>query len=148
MTTMTASQENPYQSPQAVAAEFERQSPAVVDWKSILKHWEILRIPYNLLVGLAGLFVLTTVPSSLLPEAVLEAVVYGLAANVLYLLGPAVELYLNWLVDAWEHRLVPRWIANFVRSPYLLALLFIAGSLFSLALTLVIGLLFAFPAPQ
>ena len=62
----------------------------------------------------------------------------------MYLLGPVIELYLNWFVDAWENRFVPRWLARFVRSRYVTALLFIAGTLFSVAVTLVIGLGAAF----
>jgi hypothetical protein len=146
---MTVSTENPYQSPQTVIAE-PRQSPPQIDWKSILKRWEILRIPYNLIVGLAGLLTLAMIPPSLLPHAVGEAIVYGLVANVMYLLGPVTELYLNWFVDAWEDRSVPEWVARFVRSAYLTALLFVGGSLFSVGLTLLIGVshLFAIALPN
>ncbi len=137
--TMTASTENPYQSPQAVTAE-HRKAVAPVDWKSILKRWEVLRIPYNLIVGIVGLLTLAMIPLSQLPIAIGEAIVYGIAANVMYLLGPVVELYLNWFVDAWEDRLVPKWVAQFVRSRYIMILLFVGGCLVSVGLTLVIGL--------
>ena len=62
----------------------------------------------------------------------------------MYLLGPVAELYLNWFVDVWENRLVPGWVAGFVRSRYLTALLFVGGSLFSVGLTLLLGLAEAF----
>ena len=138
---MTLSNDNPYQSPQTVDAEYgRRQSPVQVDWRSILKRWEILRIPYNLIVGLTGLLTLAMIPPSLLSNAVGGALVYGLVANVMYLLGPITELYLDWFVDAWEDRFVPGWVARFVRSRYLTALLFVGGSLFSVGLTLAIGL--------
>jgi hypothetical protein len=140
---MTVPTENPYQSPQTVFIG-PRQSPTQIDWKSILKRWEILRIPYNLIVGLAGLLTLAMIPPSFLPNAVVEAIVYGLVANAMYLLGPVTELYLDWFVDAWEDRFVPGWVARFVRSRCLTALLFVGGSLFSVGLTLAIGLSEAF----
>jgi len=140
---VTASTDNPYQSPEAVSAE--PPSPGTApefNWKAILKRWELLRLPYNLVVGLAGLLALALIPSS--PGAIGGAIIYGLVANVMYLLGPVTELYLNWFVDAWESRFVPRWLARFVRSRYVTAMLFIAGTLFSVVVTLVIGLGAAF----
>ena len=73
-------------------------------------------------------------------------VVDGICANAMYLLGPVTEMYLNWFVDAWEGRLVPRWLAGFVRSRYTTGLLFAGGCLFSVVLTLAIGLGEAFAA--
>jgi hypothetical protein len=152
--TVTASTDNPYQSPQTASvdpsapgksSEVNWKSilkPSEVNWKSILKRWEILRLPYNLVVGVAGLLVLVLIPFS--PVAIVGAIIYGLCANVMYLLGPVTELYLNWFVDVWEHRLVPRWLARFVRSRYAAALLFTAGTLFSVAVTLAVGLAQAF----
>jgi hypothetical protein len=140
---VSASTNNPYQSPQTVNAEPPSPGTASeVNWKSVLKRWEILRIPYNLVVGLAGLLALALMGSS--PGAIGGAIIYGLGANVMYLLGPITELYMNWFVDVWEGRFVPRWLARFVRSRYVTALLFIAGTLFSVAVTLVIGLGAAF----
>jgi len=141
--TVTAPTDNPYESPQTVSADLSSPGErAEVNWKSILKRWEILRIPYNLVVGLVGLLALALIPLS--PNEIVGAVIYGLCANVMYLLGPVTELYLNWFVDAWESRLVPRWLARFVRSRYLTAFLFTAGTLFSVAVTLVIGVAGAF----
>jgi hypothetical protein len=137
--TMTTSTDNPYQSPQTVSAE--PPSPGTsseVNWKSILKRWELLRIPYNLVVGVVGLLGLALMGFS--PVAIGGAIIYGLGANVMYLLGPITELYLNWFVDAWESRFLPRWMARFVRSRYVTALLFMAGTLFSVVVTVVIGL--------
>jgi hypothetical protein len=91
---------------------------------------------------LAGLLVLALISFS--PSVIGGAIIYGLGANVMYLLGPVTELYLNWFVDAWESRFVPRWLARFVRSRYVTAIPFTAGTLFSLAVTLVIGLGAAF----
>ena len=142
---LTASTDNPYQSPQTVSTDPQSLSGSLeVNWKSILKRWELLRLPYNLVVGLAGLLALALVPFS--PMTIGGAIIYGLGANVMYLLGPVTELYLNWFVDAWENRLVPRWLARFVRSRYVTALLFIAGTLLSVGVTLAIGLGEAFAA--
>jgi hypothetical protein len=135
---VTARTDNPYQSPQTVSADPSSPSmPSEVNWKSILKRWELLRLPYNLIVGLAGLPALALMGFS--PGTIGGAIIYGLVANVMYLLGPVIELYLNWFVDAGESRFVPRWLARFVRSRYVTALLFTAGTLFSVAVTLVIG---------
>jgi len=144
---VTASTDNPYKPPKAVTADTSPSGKsAEVSWKSIAKRWEILRLPFNLIVGLAGLLALAMVPTLTLADVVVGAVAYGLCANVMYLLGPVTEMYLNWFVDVGEDRIVPRWLVAFVRSPYLTALLFIGGSLFSVGLTLMIGLSEAFAA--
>ena len=132
---------NPYQSPQAEAPP---DKPEKVSWKAIAKRWEILRLPYNFVVGLAGLLALAIVLTLAWEDAIEGAIVYGLSANLLYLLGPITEMYMNWLVDAWEDRFVPRWLATFVRSSYLTGLLWIGGTLFSAGLTLAVGLSEAF----
>lgn len=141
---MTATTDNPYQSPQTTTADATPLGkPTEVSWKAIAKRWEILRIPFNLMVGLTGLLALALAPIPVW-EAVVGVIVYAFCANVMYLLGPVTEMYLNWFVDAWEGRLVPRWAARFVRSGYLTALLFVVGCLFSVGLTLAIGAAHAF----
>jgi len=147
---MTTPTENPYQSPQTVGADPPSPGePVQVDWKSILKRWEILRIPYNLIVGLAGLVALAMIPPQLLPywpSAIAGVLFYAFCANVMYFLGPVAELYVNWFIDAWENQFVPKWMGEFVRSRYFTALMFIAGALFSVAVTLAIGFAEAFEA--
>lgn len=139
--------ENPYQSPQAVTeGTASVDKPPEVSWKAIAKRWEILRLPFNLIVGLTGLLALAMVPKLTGASALGGAVAYGLCANVMYLLGPVTEMYVNWVVDVGAGRFVPRWLVTFVRSPYLTALLFVGGSLFSVGLTLLIGLSEAFAA--
>jgi hypothetical protein len=140
--------ENPYQSPQTASVVSLSSSalPTQVDWKSILKRWELLRLPYNAIVGLAGVFSLAMFPQAILPRVGGGIIAYGILANVMYLLGPVTELYLNWFLDAWEGRFVPRPVARFVRSRFLTALLFGGGSLFSVGLTLAVGLGGAFAA--
>jgi hypothetical protein len=132
---------NPYQSPQA---SFVRQV-VPCNWKAVLKRWEILRFLYNLLVGLAGLLILAMFAGHLSPKAglgyiVVGVAIYGFCANLAYFLGPAAELYMNWIADVWEGRLVPRWACDLIRSHYITMVLFAAGCLFSIGLTLLIGI--------
>ena len=97
-------------------------------------------------MGLAGLLALDMIPKLMAASVIGGVVAFGFCANVMYLLGPVSEMYLNWFVDAWEGRLVPRWLAGFVRSRYLTGLLFVGGCLFSVGLTLAIGISEAFAA--
>lgn len=65
-----------------------------LDFGSILKRWEKLRIVYNLVLipwTIALLFF-----SNAHPATVLLLPVAAIAANVLYLLGPVTEAYLTW----------------------------------------------------
>ena len=136
---------NPYRSPQAAdGSTSPLDEPAEVSWKAIAKRWEMLRLPYNFFVGLAGLLALAMIPELQWEDAIVGVIGYGLCANVMYLLGPVTEMYLNWFVDALEDRLLPGRLAAFVRSPYLTGLLWIGGTLFSIGLTLAVGLSEAF----
>jgi hypothetical protein len=139
--------QNPYQSPRTITADSQPSVRSVQsDWKLILKRWEVLRFLYNVIVGVAGLPALVMIPVPVLPVAIVGAVMYGFCANVMYLLGPVAELYLNWFVDAWGDQSLPDWVSGFVRSRGLTALLFVAGILFSVGLTLTISLSVAFGA--
>ncbi len=75
--------------------------PAVVtanldlDFGTIIKRWERLRIVYNAVLipwVLAILLTSQTAP----PGIVLMIVPAGILANLFYLLGPAVESYMTW----------------------------------------------------
>jgi hypothetical protein len=87
-------------------APAQRSLPAVVRW------WERRRLPYNLIVGGAGLTTLTVrnVVGSLPPNPrdvfvpVVPVLVFGLLANVCYLLGPTVELAINAI---WGRKVLP-----------------------------------------
>jgi len=139
---MTMFADNPYQPPQAISAGMaSSEKPAEVSWKQIARRWEILRLFYNLILGLAGLLTLDMMPNLMAASVIVGVVAYGFCANVMYLLGPVTEMYLNWIVDSWEGRLVPRWLAGFVRSIYLTGMLFVGGCLLSIGLTLAIGLM-------
>ena len=90
---------------------------------------------------------LSLVPSELILAGI---VVYGAGANVCYFFGPIAELYIHWIMDPWGKRLFGGQIFNFSGPKALTWLLFIAGTLFSVALTLFIGLVGAVAglAPQ
>jgi hypothetical protein len=135
---MDESFENPYQSPLSVpetltSAECEFRT----DWKFVLKRWEHLRIFFNLFVGLSGLPAFTNLNDA--PIVIFVAIVYGVAANVMFLLGPATDLYFHWFADIWEGMIFPRWFCKFVRSGGLRMLLFVLGTLFSILLTLALA---------
>ena len=145
---VTAASENPYQSPPFVVDDASAaMRSADTDWKAVLRRWEILRVAYNVLVGATGLLTLMRFPSLSL-DTIFLAVIYGLCANVMYLLGPATELYLRWFAEAWEGRLVPEWVVDFARSRGLTGLLFVGGTLFAVGLTLIVGLVEAAWAGQ
>jgi hypothetical protein len=140
---MSSDTENPYASPTATHDHVPQvgDTAAPVDWKSILWRWEVLRIPYNLIVGIAGLLSLALFPPIPWYELLAGVVLYGVGANACYLLGPAVELYINWFMDIWGRRLLSDKATKLIRSKWLTWSLFFVGSLFSVALTLFIGLL-------
>lgn len=137
---MTASL-NPYEPPQSVPSATPASATSTpVDWKRILKRWEILRPVYNIAVGAVGLLGLVVFSLEMSLGAVSGIAFYGVCANIMYLLGPVIELYLNWFVDTWKGRLVPHPITRFIRSPYLTGLLFSTGTLFSIGLTFAVVL--------
>ena len=93
-------------------AEFLFPAPARRSASGILAWWERRRLPYNIFVGTAGLVTLAVVTTlqalpplagPVLPpwEAIL---VYGIGANVLYTLGPLVEIVADKL---WRGELLP-----------------------------------------
>jgi hypothetical protein len=138
---------NPYQPPEMAADDAPPTgTTAETGWKQIAKRWEMLRIPFNVIVGLTGVLMLAILPTLAWQQIAVGVVAYGFMANVMYLLGPIGEMYINWLVDALEKRIIPSWLARFVRSSYLTALLFLGGSLFSVGVTLIAGLSQAFAA--
>jgi len=54
--------------------------------------WEKLRLYFNLILLLPGLFVLSSLGFSL-PDLFAPALFFGIMANLCYLLGPLTELY-------------------------------------------------------
>jgi len=93
--------------------EFLFPAPARRTTGSIIRWWEGRRAVYNLIVGTAGLLssAAFTVITSLPPRPHLDGfaplpviVVFGVAANVCYTLGPVFELVVNRLLG---RRLLP-----------------------------------------
>src|ERR1700749_2035428 len=95
--------ENPFQSPIAAPVD---AGLSVDELRSVMRRWERLRIVYNLLVGLVGIAVLLMMPTQILAANLIKilpgVVMYGLAANVCYFLGPAGEWYLIFLGFRWR----------------------------------------------
>ena len=106
-----------------------------VDWKVIAHNWEILRIPFNLIIGLAGLTVLDFYREFTIWQATRGILAYGFLANVMYMLGPITEMYLNWIADWGKGKYLPEAVVVLIRSPFLSRLLFIAGCCYALKVT-------------
>jgi hypothetical protein len=116
-------------------ARFLFPAPAERSAGAILRWWEARRLPYNLIVGGAGLFTLAVirvvtwlpvVADGGFPPLVLIAV-YGGLANLCYLMGPMVEIG---LLAVWGRKLLPTGPA-----------LYRMGLTFSVGLTLLPALL-------
>lgn len=92
--------------------EFLFPAPARRSAGGILKWWEKRRLPYNLIVGAAGVVTVgfTSIVAALPPfgsaffppwQAV---VMFGFLANVCYTLGPALEIVIE---RVWGRKLLP-----------------------------------------
>ena len=93
--------------------EFLFPAPAPRRAGAIVRWWEARRLPYNLMVGAAGLASLAVIEVvSLLPWMGggppwipwQPIVAFGVLANLCYLLGPALEIALTRL---WGHTVLP-----------------------------------------
>ena len=89
--------------------EFLFPAPAERSAGGILKWWESRRIPFNLIVGGAGLVTLGVmrVFTWLISEPFVPwqaIVVYGVAANLCYLFGPALEIAVD---KVWGRKVLP-----------------------------------------
>jgi hypothetical protein len=94
-------------------SDFLFPAPARRSTAAILAWWEARRLHYNLFVGTAGAFslcvmaVLSWIPPyarPLQPQILLGAAVFGVLANLFYLMGPAAELLLERI---WGRKLLP-----------------------------------------
>lgn len=101
----------------------------------VFLRWEKLRLAYNVIVGLVGLVAIAPFlidrfdPGFLYGAAPMRALlagalVYGITANAAYFLGPALECYVRWLG---------------LRSPWLTRVLFGAGTLCSVLITVMLA---------
>lgn len=87
-------------------APAERRTTAIVRW------WEARRLPYNLIVGAAGVFsvgvvrIVTLLPPDAHDDGVPLPIVlvFGILANLCFLLGPAVEISVEKL---WGRKVLP-----------------------------------------
>jgi|GEM_PF-3422733 len=70
--------------------------PGRVDGRAIFIGWEKLRIAYNVALALPVIFVMAW-PGIADPRFFLIALLYAIAANMLYFAGPIVEAYVAWL---------------------------------------------------
>ena len=88
------SADNPYEATLAPAREAVSASKRELDFGRILKRWEKLRIVYNavLVVWSIALLFYTSAP----PGIIIALPLGGMLANLLYLLGPAIEAYMTW----------------------------------------------------
>ena len=91
--------------------EFLFPAPAARSTSAIIRWWEKRRLVYNLAVGAAGSvsFVVMSVVDSILkgdPHLVPWpfVVLFGLGANVMYLLGPTLELAID---KVWGRTVLP-----------------------------------------
>jgi hypothetical protein len=92
-------------------ATFLFPAPAPRTTVGIFRWWEARRLPYNLIVGSAGVVTLGVagLASLIIPgmngfPPWQPVVVFGVLANVCYLLGPAIEIALHKL---WGRTLLP-----------------------------------------
>jgi hypothetical protein len=139
---MASISENPYASPAGSLAPTEPAAPE--PWKAIARRWELLRIPYNLIVGVCGLMMLGLNHQHPIEELVFGAVGYAVAANVCYTFGPLAEMYLNWFADLLEARGLALFGVRLVRSGHTTLAMFLVGLFFSVLLTFAVGAAAAF----
>jgi len=138
---------NPYA---VVSTDLETPAIPPEPWKAIAWRWEKLRLFFNLAVGVSGIPALILAGLGGLHPVVIafDTVAYGIAANVCYLFGPITEMYLNWLADVGQDRFLPRLIVQLIRSRLLTTLIWLAGTLGSMLLSLLIAAAMAFTFPD
>lgn len=86
---------DPYTPPSSPAAPADDQRPAL---REIVLAWERLRLLYNAILAVPGILVLNVMAGEYgmpLLTAILSAVFVAVGANMCFLLGPLVELYLR-----------------------------------------------------
>jgi hypothetical protein len=131
---------NPYASPPPLESMTVPQTAPSNPWKAIARRWELLRILFNVLVGLAGLLPLLYRGQFPLGPPIIGIFFYGIAANIFYLFGPIAEMYLNWIADTRVNRILPRLMTDLLRTAFVTWLLFTVGTLFSVLLTVNVAL--------
>ncbi len=93
--------------------------------KEIFKRWELLRIPFNFILLIEGIIgcvpLYGYMPTSLM---FIEAIIYGVVANIFYMLGPIFESYIEWL--------------GYNKRPFICITVYSLGLAFSMFVTFVI----------
>lgn len=101
---------DPYAPPGIVEDLGEDQKPAL---REIVIGWERLRLLYNALLALPGILVLITLMSDFgltVVDAVLSGIFVAVAANLCFLVGPLLELYVRGLFRKGEPLGRGRWL--------------------------------------
>ena len=98
---------NPFEPPEVDVSVTDAQD--VGGLVAIVRRWEVYRLYYNVLVlasGLAGVLPLPTV--LLRPLTVVAIALWAVGANVLFMIGPACDLYLAryGITHPWPRRLL------------------------------------------
>ncbi|MEK6236087.1 MAG: hypothetical protein N2C14_15385, partial [Planctomycetales bacterium] len=82
------------------------------------------------------------------PPFLINPIFCLLFGNVMYLLGPIVEMYANWLADAGEDRFLASFVIRLIRGYWITAIFFVSGTLLSLLPPIAEILLADFPTPN
>jgi hypothetical protein len=141
---MSNSEVNPYAAPASDPSRPDVRP--TTDAAALVRRWEKWRPMYNLVVGVTGLLAMIPILSwlALHPEQIVTGILaYGIAANLAYFLGPLAELYLIWLAHDTAGWLPDRWRAA-MSGPAVGLLLFALGTLFSVLVTVAVGLMAGF----
>lgn len=119
---------DPYAPPGAVEDLGDHQKPAL---REIVIGWERLRLLYNALLALPGILVMVTMMSDFgmgVIEAILGASFVAVGANLCFLLGPLLELYLRGIFRKGEPLGRGRWLifgSGTLLSLFLFILIFV-----------------------
>jgi len=116
---------NPYEPPSAKDIPLREWAP--IDYRNIMKRWRPLRLKYNFILLVVGLLTMISILPYFEGIFILGILFYGAFANLFFTLGVIPELFFAYTTQDSD-------------LPTLRKFIFIAGLLFSIALTLFLGL--------
>jgi len=130
--TMPEVPQNPYQTPvtaevaeQDTSNKMEAGKKKRVWWRTVLLRWEVMRPFYNAILAATGLISLGSYAFCIFQlQALVFIVLFAIAANLAYFLGPAIDLYIHFLG---------------FRSKWSLGVLFTLGTVFAILVTFAVG---------